>query len=127
MHVPCKSGLAEPDVAAADVTEAWLRDGEDSVARRLAQIGVLGWISVVLWLWFDRSMAFRSAGAGGGIGAELVVTQAFGCVGRSRRWLSRFRFPKQAALQGEFRLGISGFRHGPNSGALIVRVISGCS
>ncbi len=24
----------------------WLRDGDDSVARRLAQIGVLGWISV---------------------------------------------------------------------------------
>ncbi len=26
---------------------AWLRDGEPSVARRLAQIGVLGWIVVV--------------------------------------------------------------------------------
>lgn len=25
----------------------WLRKGEDSVARRLAQIGVLGWISVI--------------------------------------------------------------------------------
>jgi hypothetical protein len=41
--------------------------------------------------------------------------------------LSWFRLPKQAALQGEFRLGISGFRHGSNSGAQIVRVISGCS
>jgi hypothetical protein len=35
---------------------------------------VLGWISVVLWLWFDRSVAFRLAGAGGGIGPELGIT-----------------------------------------------------
>jgi ATP synthase protein I len=40
----------------------WLRDGEDSVARRLAQIGVLGWITVVPMLagifagrWVDRT------------------------------------------------------------------------
>ncbi len=39
----------------------WLRDGEPSVARRLAQIGVLGWIIVVptlsglfLGRWVDR-------------------------------------------------------------------------
>ncbi len=39
----------------------WLRDGEASVARRLAQIGVLGWISVIPMLitifagrWLDR-------------------------------------------------------------------------
>ena len=32
---------------------------------------VLGWISVFLWLWFDRLMAFRLAGAGGGIGPEV--------------------------------------------------------
>jgi hypothetical protein len=88
---------------------------------------VLGWISVAVWLWFVRSVAFRLAGAGGGIGAELGVTEAFGCVRRTRRRLCWFRLPKQAALHGEFRLGISGFRHGPNSGALIVRVISGCS
>lgn len=25
----------------------WLRDGDGSVARRLAQIGVLGWITVI--------------------------------------------------------------------------------
>ena len=88
---------------------------------------VLGWISLVLWLWLDRSVALRLAGASDGIGAELGVTEAFGCVGRSRGWLCRFRLSKQAALQGEFRLGISGFRHGPNIGASIVRVISGCS
>ncbi len=40
----------------------WLRDGEDSVSRRLAQIGVLGWITVIPMLigifagrWLDRS------------------------------------------------------------------------
>jgi hypothetical protein len=37
---------------------------------------VLGWISVVLWLWFDRSVAFRLAGAGGGIGPKFGVTEA---------------------------------------------------
>lgn len=88
---------------------------------------VLGWISAVLWLWTDRSVALRLAGAGGRIGAELGITEAFGCVGRSRCWLCRFWLPKQAALQGKFRLGIGGFRHGPISGAQIVRVISGCS
>ncbi|MDP2079701.1 MAG: AtpZ/AtpI family protein [Pseudotabrizicola sp.] len=40
---------------------AWLQDGEASVARRLAQIGVLGWIivapmlaGVFLGRWLDR-------------------------------------------------------------------------
>jgi ATP synthase protein I len=40
----------------------WLRDGEESVARRLAQIGVLGWITVIPILtgifvgrWLDRT------------------------------------------------------------------------
>ena len=39
----------------------WLRDGDPSVARRLAQIGVLGWIVVIPMLiglfagrWLDR-------------------------------------------------------------------------
>ncbi len=43
----------------------WLREGEPSVARRLAQIGVLGWIIVVPMLigiligrWLDQ--AFNS-------------------------------------------------------------------
>ncbi|MDN3564134.1 AtpZ/AtpI family protein [Paeniroseomonas aquatica] len=31
----------------ADRHRGWLRDGEPSVARHLAQIGVLGWIIVV--------------------------------------------------------------------------------
>ncbi len=41
----------------------WLRDGDDSVARRLAQIGVLGWITVIPMLvgvfagrWLDRTL-----------------------------------------------------------------------
>ncbi len=40
----------------------WLREGDPSVARRLAQIGVLGWIIVVPMLigvfagrWLDRT------------------------------------------------------------------------
>ncbi|MDD2875935.1 MAG: AtpZ/AtpI family protein [Acidiphilium sp.] len=42
----------------------WLREGDPSVARRLAQIGVLGWIIVVPMLiglflgrWLDRVFA----------------------------------------------------------------------
>lgn len=42
----------------------WLRDGEPSVARRLAQVGVLGWIIVTPMLigvfagrWLDRVLA----------------------------------------------------------------------
>lgn len=41
---------------------AWLRQGDTSVARRLAQIGVLGWIivlpmliAILLGRWLDRS------------------------------------------------------------------------
>ena len=41
--------------------QRWLRDGEPSVARRLGQIGVLGWIIVIPMLigvfagrWLDR-------------------------------------------------------------------------
>ena len=40
----------------------WLRDGDASVSRRLAQIGVLGWITVIPMLvaifvgrWLDRT------------------------------------------------------------------------
>lgn len=43
--------------------QRWLRDGEDSVARRLAQIGVLGWIMVIPMLigmfagrWLDSRL-----------------------------------------------------------------------
>ena len=68
---------------------------------------VLGRISVDLWLWFEISMAFRLAGASSCIGPEFGITEAFGGVGWSRSWLCRFLLPKQAALQGEFRLGIS--------------------
>jgi len=42
----------------------WLREGDPSVARRLAQIGVLGWIIVVPMLiglfagrWLDRTFS----------------------------------------------------------------------
>ena len=45
---------------------------------------VLSWISAVVWLWLERSVAFRLAGAGDGIGAEFGVTEGFGCVGRSK-------------------------------------------
>lgn len=60
----------------------WLRDGELSLARRLAQIGVLGWIVVMPVLagvfaggWLDRTchsgLLFT--------GALLVVGVALGC------------------------------------------------
>jgi len=42
----------------------WRRDGDPSVARRLAQIGVLGWITIIPMLvaivagrWLDRHFA----------------------------------------------------------------------
>lgn len=42
----------------------WWRDGDPSVARRLAQIGVLGWITIIPMLvaivagrWLDRQFA----------------------------------------------------------------------
>ncbi len=45
----------------AERRKRWLRDGDPSVARRLAQIGVLGWIVVVPMLigifvgrWLDQ-------------------------------------------------------------------------
>jgi ATP synthase protein I len=45
-----------------DRQRRWLREGDPSVARRLAQIGVLGWIIVVPMLigvfagrWLDRT------------------------------------------------------------------------
>ncbi len=63
--------MSEPDEADPLVKEVrrreerhrqWLTDGEPSVAHRLAQIGVLGWIIVVPALiglfagrWLDRS------------------------------------------------------------------------
>jgi hypothetical protein len=37
---------------------------------------VLGWINAVIWLWLERSAAFRLAGAGGGIGPKFGVTEA---------------------------------------------------
>ncbi|MEO6152325.1 MAG: AtpZ/AtpI family protein [Croceibacterium sp.] len=58
---------AEDDCLVAEVRlrderrQRWLRDGNDSVARRLAQIGVLGWITVIPMLigifagrWLDN-------------------------------------------------------------------------
>jgi ATP synthase protein I len=60
----------------------WLRDGNDSVARRLAQIGVLGWITVIPILisiftgrWLDNryhSGIFWTA-------PLLMLGTAFGC------------------------------------------------
>jgi ATP synthase protein I len=46
----------------AERQKRWLRGGEDTVARRLAQIGVLGWLTVIPMLvgifagrWLDRT------------------------------------------------------------------------
>ena len=50
--------------------ERWLREGDMSVGRRLAQIGVLGWIFVVPTLrgvffgrWLDGTLRPASSGA----------------------------------------------------------------
>ena len=62
------SGEHDPLVTAAKLRDErhrrWLRDGKPTVARRLAQIGVLGWIIVVPMLigvfagrWLDRTFA----------------------------------------------------------------------
>ena len=65
------------------------------------------------------------AGAGGGIspqGGVAEITDGSDWLVRcgmasSGRW---FRFTKQVALQGQFRLGFSGSRHGPDCGNQIV-------
>jgi ATP synthase protein I len=53
--------LAENTRLKAERHRRWLREGEPTVARRLAQIGVLGWILVTPMLlgmflgrWLDR-------------------------------------------------------------------------
>ena len=62
----------------------WLREGEPSVARRLAQIGVLGWIIVMPMLigifvgrWLDQHVQLRPvldrAAADARAGARLLV------------------------------------------------------
>ena len=69
----------------------WQRDEEDSVARRLAQIGVLGWMTVVPMLagivagrWLDRtydSGIFFTA-------PLLMAGTALGCWS-AWRWVAR--------------------------------------
>lgn len=68
----------------------WLRDGDDSVARRLAQIGVLGWITVIPMLigigagrWLDgrfQSGIFWTA-------PLLMLGAALGCWS-AWRWIT---------------------------------------
>lgn len=81
-------GHEEDDVMVKEVRlrgarhERWLREGDPSVSRRLAQIGVLGWIVVVPMLigvfggrWLDQkfdSGLFWTA-------PLLMIGLAFGC------------------------------------------------
>ena len=62
----------------------WLREGDPSVARRLAQIGVLGWIIVVPMLigifvgrWLDRTfnsgLFWTGAASDARTGARMLV------------------------------------------------------
>ena len=62
----------------------WLREGDPSVARRLAQIGVLGWIIVVPMLigvfvgrWLDQNIQLRTvldrAASDARTGARMLV------------------------------------------------------
>ncbi len=69
----------------------WLQDGSPSVARRLAQIGVLGWIIVVPALlgmfvgrWLDRML-----GSGLLLTAPLLILGVvLGCWSASK-WMRR--------------------------------------
>lgn len=61
---PSDDPLAENARLRGDRHRRWLREGEPTVARRLAQIGVLGWIVVTPMLlglflgrWLDRSFS----------------------------------------------------------------------
>jgi ATP synthase protein I len=85
---PPADGLGQQDALVKGVRlrgerhERWLREGDPSVARRLAQIGVLGWIIVVPMLvgvfagrWLDarfNSGLFWTA-------PLLMLGLAFGC------------------------------------------------
>jgi len=61
---------------------AWLRDGEASVARRLAQIGVLGWIVVTPMLIGVFAGRWLDAKFGTGLfwtAPLLMLGAALGC------------------------------------------------
>lgn len=78
---------AERDVAAqvrqrVERARRWLKDGDPSVARQLAAVGVLGWIIVVPMLagvalgrWIDRSLGTRITFTA----ALLLLGLALGC------------------------------------------------
>jgi hypothetical protein len=78
-------GALEFDVMAEHRGELlWLQLAVVGPRRLIFSVnGLLSWVSAVVRLWFDRSLTIRFAGAGDGIGAELGVTEAFGCVGLS--------------------------------------------
>lgn len=60
----------------------WLREGEPSVSRRLAQIGVLGWIIVtpaLIGLWAGRWLDHRLHAELLCTGALLMAGLALGC------------------------------------------------
>ena len=83
--------LAEAARLRAHRRRRWLAEGEQSVARRLAQIGVLGWIIVFPTLvgmfagrWLDRSLHSGLTWTG----ALLVVGLALGCWS-GWRWVNR--------------------------------------
>jgi ATP synthase protein I len=62
--------------------ERWLREGDPSVARRLAQIGVLGWIIIVpvlLGVFAGRWLDERFQSGLFWTGPFLLVGLAFGC------------------------------------------------
>lgn len=83
--------LAETVRVRGERHRRWLSEGEPAVARRLAQIGVLGWMIVVPTLiglfvgrWFDRMF-----GSGLTItGALLMIGLAIGCWS-AWKWMNR--------------------------------------
>ena len=87
MSDPATNGHAEDPLAQSAGLRAarrrlWMRGSEPSVARRLAQIGVLGWIVVVPTLIAMFAGRYIDTTFGSGIfwtGALLVVGLSLGC------------------------------------------------
>jgi ATP synthase protein I len=79
---PDQDELAAETEKRAERHRRWRKSGEDSVARRLAQIGVLGWMIVtpmLLGILAGRWLDSRYATGLTWTGALLVAGLALGC------------------------------------------------
>lgn len=82
MTIPEDDPLLEQVKLRAQRERAWLKNGEPSVARRLAQIGVLGWIVVTPMLIGAFAGRWLDARFGTGLfwtAPLLMLGAALGC------------------------------------------------